>query len=243
VSSFREAIETSFPGAMPSANYLKGVRSAIEPMGFNAETTLSLVSICRDELTTPFFDQIEADWGNAFQLAGLGGVPALGWTGWTAALSHVPNYGGRGGVLVFGFPHIGIEEDGTIGVTIRPGQSTPTSTCGALASISAQAKAGTLPTEVDVDDFEATKLALRLVDPIHHPTPDILELTIAALDALEVDLWRALDRFEVWRDHDVTVWCGVQIHAHGADWVWPRDAWYSGADGHRRRVVMEPDEF
>ena len=39
------------------------------------------------------------------------------------------------------------------------------------------------------------------------------------------------------RTHDVTVWCGVQIHGHGLlDWVWPRDAWYCGADGHRRKV-------
>ena len=50
------------------------------------------------------------------------------------------------------------------------------------------------------------------------------------------------DDFEVWRDHDVTVWCGVQIHGHGGDdWVWPRDAWYTGADGERRRFPPAGD--
>jgi hypothetical protein len=136
---------------------------------------------------------------------------------------------------VFGFPHIGIEADGEIGVTLRRGQLAPTPTCGALASIYAHAAAGTLPTEIDTDDYEATKLALRLVDP-RHPPASLVDLTVAALDALEVDLWRALDEFGVWRHHDVSVWCGVQIHGHDDDWIWPRDAWYTAEDGNRRRV-------
>ena len=236
MGSFRSALDETFPGSLPAEEYLARVKADVEAMGYTRERTLALVSICRDELTTPFFELIERDWGNAFTLAGLGGVPALGWTGWQAALAHIPDDDDRGHVLVLGFPHIGIEEDGTIGVTIRPGQDHPTTTCGALSAIVANAAAGTLPTEVDPDDFEATRLALRLVDP-RLPPPSLVELTMAALDALEVDLWRALDRFEVWRQHDVTVWCGVQIHGHGDDWIWPRDAWHTGVDGHRRRVA------
>ena len=235
MSSFESSVERYFPGAMPSSEYLAGVRTALEGLGFDRDHSLPLVSICRDELTTPFFEAIEAEWGSAFQLAGLGGIPALGWTGWNAALGHIPDRDGRGGLVVFGFPHIGIEDDGTIGVTVRPGQDRPTPTCGALASICERARNGDLPTEVDVDDYEATRLALRLVDPVQ-PPPDLVELTTLALDALEIDLWRALDRFEAWRDHDVTVWCGVQIHGHAQDWIWPRDAWHCGSDGHRRRV-------
>ena len=130
---------------------------------------------------------------------------------------------------------IGIEADGTIGVTVRRGQMSPTATCGALASIFDLAQAGQLPTEIDFDDFEATRLAIRLVDR-RVPPASLVDLTVSALDALEVDLWRAIDEAQVWRDHDVTIWCGVQIHAHGEqDWIWPRDAWYAGSDGHRRR--------
>jgi len=235
MSAFDEAVEAHFPGALPSSEYLKRVRSTIEPIGFDTDRTLPLVSICRDELTTTFFDQIEGHWGLAFTLAGLGGVPALGRSGWRSALSHIPNADGRGGVLVFGFPHIGIETDGQIGVTRRRGQRAPTATCGALATIFQQARDATLPTEIDTEDYEATRLALRLVDR-RHPPESLVDVTVAALDALEVDLWRALDEFEVWRDHDVTVWCGIQIHGHSDDWIWPRDAWYTTSDGHRRRV-------
>ncbi|MEI2816313.1 MAG: hypothetical protein V9E99_07635 [Microthrixaceae bacterium] len=233
--SFAQSVERHFPGALPSGDYLQRVRRTIEPLGFLPSRTLPLVSICRDELTTTFFDAIEHEWGLAFTLAGLGGVPALGRTGWKAALSHVPDVDGRGSVLVFGFPHIGIEADGTIGVTVRRGQMSPTATCGALASIFDLAQAGQLPTEIDFDDFEATRLAIRLVDR-RVPPASLVDLTVSALDALEVDLWRAIDEAQVWRDHDVTIWCGVQIHAHGEqDWIWPRDAWYAGSDGHRRR--------
>ena len=237
MSDFHDTVERVFPGAVPMADFLADLKATIEPLGFTDDRTLPLVSICRDELTTAFFDLIQQDWGPAFTLAGLGGVPALGRTGWAAALSHVPDVDGRGGVLVFGFPHIGIEADGTVGTTIRSGQDQPTSTCGAVSSIWQAAQDGTLPTEVDFDDFEATRLALRIVDPTRTPPPTLVDLTVATLDAVEIDLWKALDDAEVWRTHDVTVWCGVQIHGHGLlDWVWPRDAWYCGADGHRRKV-------
>ena len=236
MSIFDTALQTTFPGAGPSDEYLATVRTTIEDLGYTRERTLPLVSICRDELTTDFFAAIQEIWGPAFTLAGLGGVPALGRTGWDAAFSHIPNDNGRGAVLVLGFPHIGIEDDGAIGVTLRPGQTTPTSTCGALSSIQQRASDGTLPTEVDVEDYEATKLALRLVDP-DKPPSSLVDLTIAALEALELDLWSALDAARVWHDHDVTVWCGVQIHGHGGrDWIWPRDAWFTGGDGERRRV-------
>lgn len=236
MGSFHDSVQENFPGAMPSASYLALVRSTIEPLGFVPQRTLPLVSICRDELTADFADRIRDDWGRAFTLAGLGGIPALGKTGWEAAFAHIPDDDGRGRLLVMGFPHIGIEEDGTIGITHRYGQTAPTSTCGALSAVMAQVTSGTLPSSVDVEDYEATKLALRLVDSEHPPT-SLVELTHQALEALEADLWQAIDDLDVWRHHDVTVWCGVQIHGHVEDWIWPRDAWVVSADGKRRSLT------
>lgn len=232
----RDHIQRTFPGAVPTATYLGDVLRTIEGLGFTRDRTLPLVSICRDELTTDFIAKVQAIWGPAFTLAGLGGVPALGRTGWGAAFSHIPDDQGRGAVLVFGFPHIGLEDDGSVGVTLRRGQDHATSTCGALASIFDRAHNGTLPAEIDVDDYEATRLALRLVDP-SAPPATLVDLTLATLEAVEEDLWSALDAAELWKHHDVTVWCGVQIHGHaGEDWIWPRDAWFTGSDGERRRV-------
>jgi hypothetical protein len=233
VTSFDDSLRRHFPGAQPIDQYLAGLRAAVEPEGFVPERTLALASICRDELTTPFLEQVKQDWGDVFTLAGLGGVPALGRTGWQAALAHIPDASGRGCLLVFGLPHIGIERDGTVGVTIRRGQTAPTTTCGALSAICAMSREGTLPREVDVDDYEETRLALRLVDP-DGAAVDLVDLTMRALDALEADIWHALDEAEVWRDHDVAVCCGVQIHGPGGtDWVWPRDAVRCDRDGQR----------
>jgi hypothetical protein len=237
MGAFDERLQEIFPGAVPSGVYLNRVWNATDSLGFEKERTLTLVSICRDELTTEFFARVQSIWGPAFTLAGLGGVPALGRTGWGAAFSHIPDVEGRGGVLVLGFPHIGIEADGSVGITIRSGQDRGTATCGALDAIFQGALSGTLPTEVDVDDYEATKLALRLVDP-DAPPATLTDLTIAALEAVEEDLWSALDAAEIWRHHDVTVWCGVQVHGPGgADWIWPRDAWFCGEDGVRRPAL------
>lgn len=237
MSEFRQALDAHFPGAVTADDFLELVRTTLRPLGFTPDRTLPLVSVCRDELTSDLTDAIDADWGPAFTLAGLGGLPALGRTGWGAALSHVPAAGRRGAVLVMGFPHIGIEDDGRVGVTVRPGQTEATATCGALVSVLERSRAGTLPDRVEVDDYEATTLALRLVDPGHLPS-SLTELTVAALDAIEADLWTALAEFEVWRAHDVAVWCGVQIHGHGGrDWIWARDAVQCGPDGERRSLL------
>ena len=238
--NFQETLEEQFPRSVRSHVYLDRVMAVLQDHDFTTERTLPLVSICRDELTTRFFDEIEQRWGLAFTLAGLGGVPALGRTGWSAAFSHIPNdRSGRGSVVVFGFPHIGIEVDGSIGVTLRRNQTGPTATCGALASIFEKARTEQLPTTIDFDDYEATRLAIRLIDPATPPN-SLADLTIAALEAIEVDIWKALDEAEVWRHHDVAVWCGVQIHGHGDDdWIWPRDAWFTGGDGQRRRFPTD----
>lgn len=237
MTDFHSELQRNFPGSVPSGVYLNRVWNATEQLGFTVERTLPMVSICRDELTTDFFARIQAIWGPAFTLAGLGGVPALGRTGWGAAFSHIPDTDGRGCLLVLGFPHIGIEEDGSIGVTHRMGQGRSTPTCGALNAIYEHASHGTLPTEVDPDDYEETRLALRLVDPANPPA-SLVDLTIEALEALEVDLWKALDDARAWDVADVAVFCGVQIHGHGgADWVWPRDAWFTGADGERKPIA------
>lgn len=241
MSSFEAVLAETFPGALPSSVFLDRVRASVDTLGFTVEHTLPLISVCRDELTSRFAGAIESEWGLAFTLAGLGGVPALGRTGWNAALSHIPDDGGRGAVIVFGFPHIGIESDGAIGVTLRQNQIEPTPTCGALAAIFDMVGRHALPTEVDVDDYEATRLALRLVDPLHPPR-SLAELTISSLDALEVDLWKAIDGVRLWESHDVAVFCGVQVHGRDDDWIWPRDAWYTLADGHRRRFPTDGDE-
>jgi hypothetical protein len=239
MTPFEESVAKEFPGALPAREYLDQVRVTLDAHLFTPERTLPMVSICRDELTAPLCDRIEELWGPPFTLAGLGGVPALGATGWHAALSHIPNKTDRGAVVVFGFPHIGIEADGSVGVTLRQGQLSPTATCGALSAIHEMACSNRLPSEIDLDDYEATKLALRLVDPLYAPS-SLVELTVAALDALEHDLWAALDAQRIWADHDVTVWCGVQIHGPGGteDWIWPRDAWYARPDGERTRFEL-----
>jgi hypothetical protein len=236
MSAFDEQMNQHFAGAVPSGVFLNRVWNATSDLGFTVDNTLPLVSICRDELTTDFFARIQAIWGPAFTLAGLGGVPALGRTGWGAAFSHIPTTDGRGKVLVLGFPHIGIEDDGSVGVTLRSGQTTATPTCGALNAIFESARSGTLPTAIELDDYEETRLALRLVDPAAPPAT-LVDLTIEALEALEIDLWKALDDARIWEHHDVAVWCGVQIHGHdGADWIWSRDAWTCGSDGQRHPI-------
>lgn len=233
-SPFIDALRFAFPGARPAAEYLLAVKALTDDLGFTRDRTLSVVSICRDELTTAFLADIERMWGPAFTLAGLGGLPGLGRTGWDAALSHVPDDGGRGALLALGFPHIGIEDDGSIGVTQRHGQNIPTATCGALTAVLGQSGRGEIPTSIDPDDYEASRLAVRLLTDQDQPE-SLVDLTVRTLGAIQTDLWAAIDAAEVWRTHDVAVFCGIQVHGHGGrDWIWPVEASTTGANGERR---------
>ena len=74
---FRTAMQAAFPGSIPAADYLDTVRSSLGAVGFDPETTLPLVSICRDELTTNFFARVQEQWGPAFTLAGLAAFVSL----------------------------------------------------------------------------------------------------------------------------------------------------------------------
>ena len=239
MNTFQQALTSAFPGSVSSSTYLDWVDRWSRAENISPDQTLALIGICRDELTGDLFTDIQHRWGPAFTLAGLGGVPALGATGWNAAISHIPDNRGRGNAIIFGFPHIGIEVDGTVGVTLRPNQHNPTATCGALASIFAAAQAGTLPVTIDTSDYEATSLALRLVDR-DRPPESLVELTIAALDAVEEDIWAAIDQHLLWERAHVAVFCGVQIHHHdGTTWIWPRDAWCADGPGDRRRIEVD----
>ncbi len=96
-------------------------------------------------------------WGENFDLAGLGGYPSAGITGFRAYASHVPD---GGNLLVFYGSHVGLSQAGTLGVARRPGVSRDTSSCGAVLSF----------------------LEKLVRDPHYTPSPDPLDAEQAALE-------------------------------------------------------------
>ncbi|MEZ5321502.1 MAG: hypothetical protein R2698_05425 [Microthrixaceae bacterium] len=231
-------IHEHYPGALRTGDYLQKVRDALTRRDVSVDSTLASVCTCRDELAGAFGLHVRGIWGPVFDVASLGGVPAMGPAGWVSALGHIPDTHGRGCLLAFGLSHIGIDGDGTLGFVTRAGQDRPNPACGALSVLLESARQGDVPTAIDPDDFEATRLGLRLID--RSAVPSLAELTATAADTSGADLWTALDEVGLWQDHDVAVCWGTQIHGpDGTEWISHRGAWFASSDGVRQPLDVE----
>ena len=223
-------------------DFLDRAQHAVEPLGFLPERTFAALSVCRDELTQHFADAVADRWNRPFALGGLGALPSLGRTGWGACLSHVPQEDARRHLIVFGLPHIGIDPDGVLGQSLRRPQHSPTPTCGAQCALMQAVQAGSTgeePLPPGLDDHEAQRLR-RLISREAGPLPgDLLELTRRAALAVETEMWTELEALQAYRDMDVVVFCGIQIHLHGSpDHVTPTGGSMQGADGIRRPLSL-----
>jgi hypothetical protein len=70
---------------------------------------MACASVCRDELTRPFINNIHEVWGRLFNFSSLAGMLYLGVTGFKAAQHHAPNSEGTERYVYFAFPHIAID--------------------------------------------------------------------------------------------------------------------------------------
>lgn len=233
------ALANAFPDAVTVERYMAKVERAVAPHGFDREHTFAAVSICRDELTQSLITAVSHRWDQPFSLGGLGARPALGRTGWRAALSHVPCEEQRGHLIVFGFPHIGIDPEGVIGASLRRHQHHSTPTCGAMAALLASLSTESEPLPPGLDDDEAERLR-RVVDGVESELPrDLLSLTRIAARAVDREMWTELDALGAHLDMDVAVFTGVQVHLpDDVDHIWPSSASIQGADGSRRELAL-----
>jgi hypothetical protein len=208
-----------YPDAVGVEELLAWTSLALGAHGFTRESSLPLVSVCRDELMFPFVDAITAHWGHCFDVSSLAGLPLLGRTGVGAALGHTPDEDGRHRLVVFAFPHIGV--DGAVGSVHRPGVPGETTACGAIEVAREALGRGVSGVVLDPHDLEESLLVTRLREVIGDaPVPDLVEVTElvrrAAVEELDV-LLAGLATPQV--PVDVALVSGVVLHGPQVDSV------------------------
>ena len=212
----------AFPGALPVDDYVKRTFQSVLPFGLVSENTLAMVGVCRDELTDALAEPVRAAWGPPFRMSGMAGMLFLGMAGMRAAQFHAPGQDGRQRFVIYVMPHIGIDDTGRIGYVRRVGQDKTTTACGALMQFQSELAEGRAVTDLDPFDLEMSLLRQRLLRAIPWgEVPDIAELTTIARDAIVDDLVRTAARMRSWRDADIAVFSGIQIHAPDGDYVQP----------------------
>lgn len=190
-------------------------------VGFRPTNCLAVVDVCRDELMAGVDEAISATWGRPFQVGALGAMVLVGRTGMQAALGHVPGEDGRHRFVVFCLPHIGVDENGTVGRVQRRGMYRETSACGALAAFREQLAAGERDFAVESDDIEQSLLRRRLAPLVPvDAVPDLVQLTELARRAAVEDTVTFIDRARGSEPVDVACISGVVLHLpEGVDLV------------------------
>ncbi len=187
-SSWPSAAAELLPGILPAAEYVTRTAAAARAAGFAAGATLPLVATCRHELMSGFTEMVDRSWGPHFAIGSLGGLVLAGVSGIAAAVGHAPDRGLRHFVL-YCMPHVGIDENGVIGVVRRPGQQADSAACGALAMFQRELEHGELRLEYDRTDPEMSLLRTRLAPGVlRGGVPDLLTLTAMARDVAIADV-------------------------------------------------------
>lgn len=223
IPSPKEWIAQNLEGSLPSKEYVRLTAQILSRQGLNPSNTVPCVGVCRDEMCQPIVDEIEAEWGDAFNMTSLGGMLTLGKTGLQAAMAHSPvDDNGREHYFFLAFPHISIDTAG-VGRCTRPGRNKPSKACGALAAFTNELSKGNVSTEADPLDPEYSYMKVALLDliPPSSTPPDLLEVTKvaaqASLDQLEQLVAATVDP----KKADYAICVGVLVHEQD---LRPRDA-------------------
>ena len=221
--SFEETLAIDFPTALPSAHFVKRSSDRLQPYGFQASNAIACVSVCRDELTRPFVEEIQEAWRHVFNFSSLAGMLNLGKAGFEAAKHHAPNEDGVERMIYFAFPHISIDETGGIGNCARSGRTDVSHACGALFAFQKNLANGPMTLEFDTDDMEQYFLSLRLLQKLKTgEVPDLLNLTMIVHDIIFQDLVRLIHLTVDTVRSDYAVLTGIQIHGpNNQNFIWP----------------------
>jgi hypothetical protein len=177
------------------------------------QNTVACVGVCRDELCQPLVNSIEEVWGDAFNMASLGGMLTLGKTGLRAAMAHSPvDDSGRERYLFLAFPHMSVDLMG-LGACTRVGRPKPSKACGALYAFTTELQSGRASTEYDPLDPEYSFMKAAITEVLPKGvTPGLLDVTksaaTAALEQLNQLVAATVDPTKA----DYAVCVGVLIH-------------------------------
>ncbi|MBT3771397.1 MAG: hypothetical protein HOE92_07505 [Euryarchaeota archaeon] len=201
-----------------SASFLLRIKEFIGQFGFDADSTLACISICRDELCQPFVSQLKNEWGEAFDLSGLAGLPFAGVTGLTAASHHAPVVNGKRRILLVGLAHMGLANDGTFGDVFRPGLNNTSRACGALDLLSNEVENTNLSEapEPAHNDIEYGWVRKKLW---HIATPNLYETTQKTQEIIHKELISLAESVLGNNDDDYAIFTGILLHTEDGNHV------------------------
>ena len=137
-TSYTNTVRVTYPNAVSAQAFGEYTKKFLKNLGYSANNMVTSISACSDDLNGPnFVDYDNIGQGpnsvneflGPFYSGGLAGYPHTGITGLGAFASHATD---TGALFVINMPHIGISNSGVVGQSIRRGQTTLNTSCGAV---------------------------------------------------------------------------------------------------------------
>lgn len=242
--AFVNTIQSQFPGTLSLDTYFQQSYELLKNRGFEDENTMGMVSVCRDELTDPFFEKVIHYWGKTFNCCSLAGFVTMGKTGLAAAMGHTPIEDGVRRFVFYAMPHIAMSRRGEIGKVYREGIRNASHACGALEAIVAELDSGRLHLEMDMQDIEQTIVRQKILSTLTYgEKPDLVAVTKLAAKLIRQDvekLLATLDRSVF----NYAIATGIQVHGpFETNWIYPLSLSIFESDGESEEIWPKTDKI
>jgi len=224
LQKYSETLENLFPRAVPEKVLVEHVSKVLNKHGYTTDTSINLVSTCRDEICRPFVSEIDKVWHtNSFNISSLGGMVFCGRTGFKAAMAHAPVVDGQERYVFWVAPHIAVSLEGIVGKIFRFGMDHPSSACGALLAVLNEVKSLQLNVGLDPTDLEQSLLKQRLVSHIRYGhVPSLVELTYAAYECILKEVMETAKKAIDINHCEYVIVAGIQVHGPlDTNFFWP----------------------
>jgi len=160
--SYTLTVRLTYPTAVAAQQFGLYTKKFLKNLGYRANDMVTSISACADDLNGPSFVDVDNigqgptsvnEFLGPFYSGGLAGYPHTGLTGLAAFASHATD---TGALFVINMPHIGISQSGVVGQSLRRGQTTLNTSCGAVqAAINWVAANVGLPVQTNFpDDYQ-----------------------------------------------------------------------------------------
>lgn len=186
-TAYLDVIRSRYPDAMTTNEAVDRLLDlAQRRFGLAPRQIASADSLCSDDLNSIEYPRRAFEMQGPFKMGGLNGFPFAGLTGMSAFAHHVPQ---DGAVFLFYAPHIGITQEGGVGEVLRPGQTAPSSCCGAAKAalgklLRNEIKAGEV-TDLDYQQNTIEQIFLAKRERIAEAREPMMEATEVMYEAIQ----------------------------------------------------------
>jgi hypothetical protein len=187
-------IDKYFKGALEAKEVARRTKRLLtRQYGFKQENVMYGESTCPDEINhmdCSLGSYMQQDWGEVFQMGGIGGCPYVGKFGYQAMLAHAPDNGNV--VILFG-PHVGISPAGEVGKFSRIGQKKLSTACGAAIAAFNAGLSGDVSDQGD-QDIQQSFLKERLgtqagqIARAENPMAELAHRAYALVEQMMIDI-------------------------------------------------------